>query len=786
MKKSILFARSNIRKSKGQTATFLVLVLLATVFLHLWLMLALDYRQNFVRIHDKLHAEHVTLVVANGYASLPAFLEKTLSEDDRVAQFCLSDAVEFVGSLNYSGGTLCTDFICLEKEAALERAVGAYELTDASDASSGVYLPYLFYSSGNYRIGDSFEVSVGQRTRTFSVIGFFNSAMTGSFNCGMTALLFTEDIYPTLGDDFGTPCTLVSVRLHEIDDGEKVEADMSDRIKAEYPTAEVPRSNYYAHTFQARYITQMICSGIIGAVSMIVTAIALTVLASNLVNFISENMRNLGALKAIGYTSRQLLLAFLLEFLGLSLLAVLAGAALSYALFPALNVMMTAQVGIPYEIRFLPAPLLLTLTLILGTVAFTVWLSARRLRKLEPITALRQGVRTHSFRKNHVPLERTHAPLSLALALKTALSGLRQNVILFLTILSLSLLLVFSGLMWRNVIVDFTPVAQFIIGESTSTSISVSAGEEERLLAALKDDARVEKVRLYMSPLKITHMAADGTALYATVSEDFSALNYQSICYEGRYPLYANEVAIAGKYAREHGIRLGQEITLAAGKAQESFLVCGFTQLSDYLGRDCLLTREGYERVADFSALPSYQYYVDLKEGTDIDAFNEELSQTYEEVLYTVNYDTAVVGTISVYRNVITLLVVAILILSVLVIAFVLYLLVRTLLGSKAHDYGILKALGYTTGQLIFQTALSFLPVLILSAAVGFLVSARIVNPLTALFLRGIGVVRCSFTIPVGFLTLAGVGLVAFAFLFTCLLSRRIRRIAPRALLASE
>lgn len=784
MKKLLLFARSNIRRAKGQTVTVLALVLLATVFLHLWLMLALDYRQNFVRVHDKLHAEHVTLVVTGGGDTLPAFLAKTISEDERAVESCLSDAVCIIDSVDYSGGTITIEFVGLEKQAALERAVGAYEIVEDSGASSGVYLPYLFSSSGNYRIGDTFKLSVGQQTQAFPVIGFFNSAMTGSINCGMTALLFTEDIYRTLGDDFGTPATLASVRLHRIDDGEKFVEDMSETIQADYPTAKMT-TNHYAEVYQIRYITQMICSGIIGGVSVIITAIALTVLASNLVNFISENMRNLGALKAMGYTSRQLILAFLLEFLGLSLLAVVAGTALSYALSPALTATMTAQVGIPYAIRFLPVPFLLTLALILGIVALTVWLSVRRLRKLEPITALRQGVRTHSFQKNHVPLERTRAPLSLALALKTALSGLRQNVILFLTMLAVSLLLVFSGLMYRNIIVDFTPVVELVLGESPSTAVGVSADGEESLLASLREDARVEKLRLY-SNLKITHAAENGSTLMATVSEDFSALNFQSICYEGRYPLYSNEVAISGKYAREHGIRLGQEITLAADKAQETFLVCGFTQLSNYLGKECLLTREGCERIADFSAHPSHQYYVDLREGTDIDAFNEELSQTYDGVLYTVNYDTAVGASISVYQNVITLLIAAILLLSVLIVAFILYLLVRTLLRGKAHDYGILKALGYTTGQLILQTALSFLPVFIFSAAVGFVVSARIVRPLTALLLSGLGVVRCTFIIPVGFLTLAGIGLVAFAFLFTCLLSRRIRRIAPRTMLTNE
>lgn len=61
-----------------------------------------------------------------------------------------------------------------------------------------------------------------------------------------------------------------------------------------------------------------------------------------------------------------------------------------------------------------------------------------------------------------------------------------------------------------------------------------------------------------------------------------------------------------------------------------------------------------------------------------------------------------------------------------------------------------------------------------------------IINPLTALFLRGIGIVKCTFTVPVGLIAASGVGLVFFTFGIACLLSVKIRKIAPVALLSGE
>ena len=52
---------SNLRRSRGQTFSVAVLILLAAAMLNMWLMLAMDYRQNFDRCHERLHDGHATL-----------------------------------------------------------------------------------------------------------------------------------------------------------------------------------------------------------------------------------------------------------------------------------------------------------------------------------------------------------------------------------------------------------------------------------------------------------------------------------------------------------------------------------------------------------------------------------------------------------------------------------------------------------------------------------------------------------------------------------------------------
>ena len=335
--------------------------------------------------------------------------------------------------------------------------------------------------------------------------------------------------------------------------------------------------------------------------------------------------------------------------------------------------------------------------------------------------------------------------------------------------------------MTKNVIMDMQPFADLIVGETADSSINVQAETEDDFLYAMNTDSRVEKIYLYTS-LNVSHTG--GAELMATICDDFSKINNQSVVFEGRFPKYDNEIAIAAKYANENAFKVGDEIEITANGKHEKYLICGFTQISNNLGRDCLFTRAGYERLG---TLTNISYYLNLSRGTDIDEFNSEAAQTFtDSVNTTVNIQSIMESTGGVYVSLMTIIVIVILVLSAIIIIFVLYLLVRTMLNNKIRDYGIMKALGFTASQLIVQTALSFMPAMIVSTVVGLTLCSLIINPLTALFLSGIGIVKCTFTVPIGFIVAAGIGLVLFAFATVCLLSLRIKRIAPRELLVGE
>lgn len=781
MNKNLLLTRSNLRKARGQTIAIIVLVLLASIMMNLWIMLGIDYKANFDRTHDRLNDGHVNLCFVDDN-EMVNFLKNKLDNSPKVTEYCITDFI--YASLNNF------NLNAFDEDTMLSRDVGKFEIVEDSEYKSGIYLPIIEKGNADWQhqIGDDYKIDMGDGAElNCTVCGFMNSAMMGSDNCSICGYMLTKDKYEELSGmaaDF-RKWVCVSIRLKDKFQSGEFETELKNALTDKSVELGYDgfglNTNSYELVSTTRYISQSICAATISGMAFVIILIAVVVISSNVVNYIKENMQNLGALKAIGYTSRQLIAAQTAQFSGVALVSSIAGIALSYAIFPYVVEMMDAQTGIPYSVRFLSILCIVTIAAIVGTVALTVFLSARGIKKIEPITALRQGISTHNFKKNHVPLDKTAVPINFALALKTTLSGVKQNVTICITMLVLSLILVFAGVMYKNVIADVKPMLNMVVGNIADYAVAIDKNDEEEFIREIEKDSRVEKIHQFSQDY-LLHKG--GAELEVRYSDDPSKINNQKFIIEGRFPKYENEVALGAKYAKDNGLKIGDEIMLSYEGKSFTYLITGYTQYSNSLGADCFLTNKGFDKIADSYGIANY---IDLKDGTDIVEFDKEILERFgDKKILTEKIQTFMEENLSVFTSLVTAIVAAIGVLSVLIILFVLYLLVRMLLSNKKRDYGILKALGYTTRQLILQTAFSFMPTIVISTAAGIALSSFVVNPLIAALLGGIGIVKCTFDVPVLFNIIAGVCLILTAFGTACLLSLRIRIITPRELLSGE
>ena len=60
-----------------------------------------------------------------------------------------------------------------------------------------------------------------------------------------------------------------------------------------------------------------------------------------------------------------------------------------------------------------------------------------------------------------------------------------------------------------------------------------------------------------------------------------------------------------------------------------------------------------------------------------------------------------------------------VLIITVIVVVMILYLVIKTMIIKRKKEFGVMKAIGYSTIQLMNQISISFLPVIITGVACG-------------------------------------------------------------------
>ena len=125
-------------------------------------------------------------------------------------------------------------------------------------------------------------------------------------------------------------------------------------------------------------------------------------------------------------------------------------------------------------------------------------------------------------------------------------------------------------------------------------------------------------------------------------------------------------------------------------------------------------------------------------------------------------------------------------VISFVVILLILYLLMKTLINKKKKDYGILKAVGYTSRNVIFQNAISFMPSIIISVIISSIISYFVANPYLETIIRQFGVMKLTFDVPINLIIIMGIGFVIVSYLITILLSLKLRKIEPYNLLKDE
>lgn len=775
--KNLNLIASNLRRSKWQIATISVLLILVSAMINIILFLSTDYQENFFRVKNRFCGEDINILLMNNAPGTDYYeqLNDTLNSCRTIEQYEIDRVVTAPGFVEYKDTVMSNRIAFMSYDRATDKQIGQYEILESNN-TYGVYLSYIFKTSG-CSVGQDISVKLSAKDYNFKIAGFYNNLSTGTSNCADIVLLLPDSDFNSVASEMGVSYR-ISVLLNEPENVDILESDIAKRTAEVSPSLTLLGSSTYKKMSTSRYVTATLFEAIISVSIALMITVILATIAITLSNYIRNNIRNLGALKAVGYKSRDLILPIVGEFSAIAFVMALIGTLSSYAAIPVLNIALEKQVGIPYKIHFLFGQAALSILICVLISALSSYFSVLKIRRIYPINAIRENKTKKKTNYSFFALDKTRLELNTAISLKSLLSDRVHGIVLFLSMTVIAFLLGFSAFTYQNVILDQNAILDSVCGQRTDSILNVSREYEDLLLSELDGNNSVERYYLYSS-FPITPSGKPKIYSYI-IDGDYHAK--ERLCIKGYMPKRDDDIAINRAYADKYGINLGDKLSFETENGTVEFTVTGMIQGAFYSGKDCYITYDGYLRI---SAMPYFGYYVDLKNGTDIDKFNAEISKKCPLISY-LNYAKSIETVSESYIDILILATAVVAILSFIIAAFILYILISVLLANKHREHGILKSLGFMSKDIIYQTVFCNMPPCIIGAALGLLISRTGAEKLLSATLSGIGIFVLGIPTKIIYLFISGFAIMVFTILVSVLMSGSVRKITPHQLFNKE
>ena len=207
--------------------------------------------------------------------------------------------------------------VFIETEDAFERNISEVEIIKEkkSITDNYIYLPYQFYKGGKIKLGEDYKLDFGTDAEplTVKVKGFINSTYGGCMNMGIVEFVASDGVYNQIHDINPKSDTAI-IYLNLNKDIDNIDAHMS-RFISDIKINEEVELNYSTEidVVENRAFMGDIFFVILLMVLIVVLAITMLSIYNNISSYIKENMKTLGILKAIGYTSNNIRMAIILQ-----------------------------------------------------------------------------------------------------------------------------------------------------------------------------------------------------------------------------------------------------------------------------------------------------------------------------------------------------------------------------------------------------------------------------------------------------------------------------------------
>lgn len=635
--------------------------------------------------------------------------------------------------------------------------------------NSGIYLSnYTFIHSG-LKLNDKYEFKINDTSYSFTIIGVVDEMQYGNYASSVIGQYLDKETYNNLLEsNQDKEVVTISIKSKT---SKTTYNDVSKYLSSK--NINVLNKNEKENAKSGRLITTNIIVLILMVFSGIMLVISLFVSKFKIGETLEEELANMGVLKALGYTSKEIIASCILPYILCGLICSTLGIALSYFLLPILSKIIEMQSGFIWKWKIdIISNIFILITNLLLITLFTL-MASLKIKKLNPINAIR-GLTEKRNNKNYFEIEKTRGNIHFILILKNFINTKKQNILLGIVLFFITIVSSFLGILFYNVNVNPTNFINTLVEEHPSVIVS----SDKDIRYALSKESNVKNVLYYDENGSLNYK---GNSYKTFVAENFESLA-NDLCYEGNNPKNEMEIAIGSKIKETYNINIGDYITLSKNGIDKEYKVVGFIQSVNYFGEIMEMTLDGYKEL-DSNYSPK-SIYVYLENEDKAEDFITHIEEKYDSnIISTMNYVKSMNSAMEMFIPLISIMCIVIIGITLLLIYLILYILLNGIITRKKQELGIFKAIGYENKQLVRQLVGGFMPSAIISTLLGLVVSKLFISDIYSMIFKVVGAYKVSFEYPIFVFAIIALLLIISTIIIGNMLARKIKKISVYSLI---
>lgn len=762
-----------------------------------------------------------------------------LEKDDRVSYIEEIDALYSLrGSFKKNGAVMALPVMCVteEEEKKLENFMPETNMTkeEIANLDHPIWLPTYFKYSQNYEVGNEFILVLGGRDYPFVIAGFYETGLVGNVGNGVKYIVSETD-YQLLSAVMDEKIAVVyncKDSLLAMEYVDRCAELSSENIKANCVMFDRESEKTNVTMFITLYLSFLI------AIAFITMISCLFMIRHKISNDIEDQMESIGVLEALGYKSKEITWAYIYEYVFTGGIGAVVGMVFMFCVDPFLDSIIEGIMGhrVYGGVDF--CKLLAILFVLIVIIVLSALGKAKKVKKFPPVVAFRKGIYNHHFGKNYLPLTGAKGNINFRLSMKELLGNTRGAIGMAICIVATAIA-VFSGTyMFEYLSGGLEPIFQITGMETGDVRLVLMNGKDPYEIR--EEMLEMPEVRKALVSYPDTMLNTKGKITnnylfdgYAVVFDDFEETEMIHLT-EGRYPEHDNEIMITlGRSTRE-GYAIGDNIVIEGEGIDNSYIISGIVNSMSNGGMNLYFTSEGFRRTFPYARASVLEIY--LEEGMDRSAFIEKLTALYGSSLedtiedkdaaqdyvdrikqvadqkmaqlislygvtdmdYAIKIgDTVITGNSEkfIIRDINSMLDYAgsqlapvadgmkalslvIFCVSIIVAVVILSMFARTTVRRKRKELGIMKAMGYTSKDLMQQIAFQIMPVVFVAVIIAAVSSMYLMKAFGIAMFSAILNVNYGLAVPIG------IGLLLFCYLVTYISAGKIKEISVTELMA--